>query len=41
MEGHNKAESASGQWSHERVELIKRTICPKGIGEDEFALFIE
>ncbi|WP_309891287.1 phage recombination protein Bet [Archangium sp.] len=41
MDGHNKAESASGQWSHERVELIKRTICPKGIGEDEFALFIE
>jgi phage recombination protein Bet len=41
MEAHNKAEMASGQWSPERVELIKRTICPKGIGEDEFALFIE
>ncbi|WNG49481.1 phage recombination protein Bet [Archangium minus] len=41
MEAHNKAETASGQWSSERVELIKRTICPKGIGEDEFALFIE
>ena len=41
MEAHNKAESASSQWSHERVELIKRTICPRGIGEDEFALFIE
>jgi len=41
MEAHNKAESAQGQWSPERVELIKRTICPKGIGEDEFALFIE
>jgi phage recombination protein Bet len=41
MEAHNKAETASGQWSPERVELIKRTICPKGIGEDEFALFIE
>ena len=23
------------------MELIKRTICPRGIGEDEFALFIE
>ena len=41
MEAHNKSETASGQWSHERVELIKRTICPRGIGEDEFALFIE
>jgi phage recombination protein Bet len=41
MEAHNKTETASGQWSHERVELIRRTICPKGIGEDEFALFIE
>jgi phage recombination protein Bet len=41
MEAHNKAETASGQWSTERVELIRRTICPKGIGEDEFALFIE
>lgn len=35
-------DSASNHpWSRERVELIKRTICPKGIGEDEFALFIE
>ncbi|WPB74439.1 phage recombination protein Bet [Archangium violaceum] len=41
MEAHNKAETASSQWSSERVELIKRTICPRGIGEDEFALFIE
>ncbi|HEX5746820.1 MAG TPA: phage recombination protein Bet [Archangium sp.] len=41
MEAHNKAETAQGQWSPERVELIKRTICPRGIGEDEFALFIE
>ncbi|HEX8437448.1 phage recombination protein Bet [Archangium sp.] len=41
MEAHNKSETASGQWSPERVELIKRTICPRGIGEDEFALFIE
>lgn len=41
MEAHNKSETASGQWSSERVELIKRTICPRGIGEDEFALFIE
>ncbi|PTL77634.1 phage recombination protein Bet [Vitiosangium sp. GDMCC 1.1324] len=41
MEAHNKTETASGPWNPERVELIKRTICPKGIGEDEFALFIE
>ena len=41
MEAHNKAETASSQWSSERVELIKRTICPRGIGEDEFALFIK
>jgi phage recombination protein Bet len=41
MEAHNKTETATSQWSSERVELIKRTICPKGIGEDEFALFIE
>ncbi|ATB31867.1 phage recombination protein Bet [Melittangium boletus] len=41
MEAHNKTETASGQWSPERVELIRRTICPRGIGEDEFALFIE
>ncbi|MBU8898177.1 phage recombination protein Bet [Corallococcus sp. M34] len=37
-----EASVASGNpWSRERVELIKRTICPRGIGEDEFALFIE
>jgi phage recombination protein Bet len=39
-----KAESAASQagaWSRERVELVRRTICPKGISEDEFALFIE
>ena len=28
-------------WSPERVELIRRTICPRGLGDDEFALFIE
>lgn len=43
-----KAEgTAAGQggqhaaWTRERVELVKRTICPRGISEDEFALFIE
>jgi phage recombination protein Bet len=41
-EGQNKVDTAAQQaWSRERVELIRRTICPKGIGEDEFALFIE
>lgn len=44
---HHKADGAAAQgaqqgvWSRERVELVKRTICPKGISEDEFALFIE
>jgi len=46
---HHKADSATtgqqgtqqGAWSRERVELVRRTICPKGISEDEFALFIE
>jgi phage recombination protein Bet len=43
MDGHNKVDTPAAQaaWSRERVELIRRTICPKGIGEDEFALFIE
>jgi phage recombination protein Bet len=42
-DGHNKVDSAAAQpaWSRERVDLIKRTICPKGISDDEFALFIE
>jgi phage recombination protein Bet len=42
-EGQNKVDAVAAQspWSRERVELIRRTICPKGIGEDEFALFIE
>lgn len=40
---HQKADGASqqGTWSRERAELVRRTICPKGISEDEFALFIE
>jgi len=28
-------------WDRERIELCKRTICPKGITDDEFTLFIE
>jgi len=28
-------------WDRERIELCKRTICPKGINDDEFTLFIE
>jgi phage recombination protein Bet len=27
--------------ARQRMELVRRTICPKGIGEDEFALFWE
>ncbi|ATB41828.1 phage recombination protein Bet [Cystobacter fuscus] len=41
MEAHNKVDTTAGQWNPERVELIRRTICPRGIGDDEFALFIE
>jgi phage recombination protein Bet len=43
MDGQSKVDTAAAQqaWSRERVELIRRTICPKGIGEDEFTLFIE
>lgn len=28
-------------WTPERIELIKRSICPRGITDDEFLLFIE
>lgn len=28
-------------WTQERRELVKRTVCPKGISDDAFALFIE
>lgn len=28
-------------WTRERVDLIKRQICPRGITDDEFAIFIE
>lgn len=28
-------------WTKERSELVRRTICPKGISEDAFALFME
>lgn len=29
------------EWTRERLDLIKKTVCPQGIGDDEFALFIE
>lgn len=29
------------QWTRERVELLKRAVVPQGIGDDEFALFLE
>lgn len=29
------------QWTQERIELIKRTVCPKAMTNDEFALFVE
>jgi phage recombination protein Bet len=41
-----KADVQMGQlaeraWTKDRVELVKRTICPKGISDDAFALFME
>ncbi|NPD29051.1 phage recombination protein Bet [Corallococcus sp. AB004] len=45
MDANVKAEGTTSPqgaaWNRERVELVKRTICPRGISEDEFALFIE
>ncbi|MBN8231325.1 phage recombination protein Bet [Corallococcus macrosporus] len=45
MEANGKADGTTSPqgaaWNRERVELVKRTICPRGISEDEFALFIE
>lgn len=35
------AVSSGVQWTRDRVELVKRTICPKGISDDAFALFME
>lgn len=31
----------AAEWNREKVELVKRTVCPQGIGDHEFALFIE
>ncbi|RKH12787.1 phage recombination protein Bet [Corallococcus sp. CA053C] len=31
----------NNSWNRERVDLVKRTICPRGISEDEFLLFME
>lgn len=44
MEAHlvraEQAQLATG-WTRERVDLVKRTVCPKGITDDAFALFME
>lgn len=32
---------AAGDWSRERLDLVKRTVCPQGIPDHEFALFVE
>lgn len=29
------------KWTREQIELCKRVICPKGISDDEFTLFVE
>lgn len=34
-------EIPSASWTRERIDLIKKTVCPQGITDDEFALFIE
>ncbi|WP_141326118.1 phage recombination protein Bet [Myxococcus sp. AB025B] len=33
--------SVGGGWNEERRALVRRTICPRGISEDEFILFME
>lgn len=33
--------AATPEWTRERVDLLKRTVCPQGIGDDEFRLFLE
>jgi phage recombination protein Bet len=35
------SEKVEGGWTRERVELLKRTVVPKGIPDDEFMLFLE
>jgi phage recombination protein Bet len=29
------------QWTRERIDLVKKTVCPQGIGDAAFALFVE
>lgn len=41
MSDTTQQQSTKDAWNRERVDLVKRTICPRGISEDEFALFIE
>ena len=32
---------AANEWTRERLDLVKRTVCPQGIPDTEFALFVE
>lgn len=32
---------AADGWTRDRIDLVKRTVCPKGISDVEFSLFIE
>jgi phage recombination protein Bet len=41
MKSDGVGQLAERAWTKERVELVKRTICPKGISDDAFALFME
>ncbi len=44
MDESTKTETSTTQhavWTHERMDLVRRTVCPPGLTDDEFALFIE
>lgn len=45
MDESTKTETSTAQqhavWTPERMDLVRRTVCPPGLTDDEFALFIE
>jgi phage recombination protein Bet len=44
MDESTKSETSAAQhavWTQERIDLVRRTVCPPGLTDDEFALFIE
>lgn len=40
-DGQAGEKTESGGWTREKAELVRRTVCPKGISADEFDLFME